>query len=188
MTIDVGTGDGRAVLARAAAEPRTLAIGLDASAPSMAESSRRAARSPRRGGAPNALFVVASAEQVPTELHGLAELVTVAFPWGSLLRGCLGREPRVAAGLSSLLAPDGVLELLLAPSDRDRLDDLPTSLEGVRRAVGEAFRPLDLAVETIRQASDEEVAASRSTWARRLLGSSRPDRRVVFARLRSSSR
>ena len=43
MAIDLGTGDGRFVLAAAAARPDTLVIGLDASAAGMAESSRRAA-------------------------------------------------------------------------------------------------------------------------------------------------
>ena len=62
MTIDVGTGDGRHVLAAAAARPETLAIGLDASAAGMAEASRKAAR---RGALPNALFAVAAAEHPP---------------------------------------------------------------------------------------------------------------------------
>ena len=62
MTIDAGTGDGRAVLAAAAGEPATLVLGLDANAAGMAEASRRAARSGRRGGLPNAAFVLAAAE------------------------------------------------------------------------------------------------------------------------------
>jgi 16S rRNA (adenine(1408)-N(1))-methyltransferase len=49
------------VLARAAAEPDTLAIGVDASAPAMATASRRAARVRL----PNALFVVAAAQHPP---------------------------------------------------------------------------------------------------------------------------
>jgi tRNA G46 methylase TrmB len=50
------------VLARAAAEPDTLAIGVDASAAAMATASRRAAR---RDALPNALFVVAAAQHPP---------------------------------------------------------------------------------------------------------------------------
>jgi tRNA G46 methylase TrmB len=50
------------VLARAAAEPDTLAVGIDASAPAMATASRRAAR---RDALPNALFVVAAAQHPP---------------------------------------------------------------------------------------------------------------------------
>ena len=62
VVVDLGTGDGRFVLAAAAAGPDTLVIGVDASAGAMAEASRRAAGPTRRGGLPNALFVVAAAE------------------------------------------------------------------------------------------------------------------------------
>ena len=62
MAIDLGTGDGRHVLAAAAARPDTLVIGVDANAAGMAEASRRAAR---RGALPNALFAVAAAEHPP---------------------------------------------------------------------------------------------------------------------------
>ena len=62
MAIDLGTGDGRFVLAAAAARPDALVIGLDADAAGMAESSRRAARG---NALPNALFAVAAAEHPP---------------------------------------------------------------------------------------------------------------------------
>jgi tRNA G46 methylase TrmB len=62
VAIDLGTGDGRYVLAAAAARPETLVIGLDASAAAMAEASRRAER---RGALPNALFAAAAAEHPP---------------------------------------------------------------------------------------------------------------------------
>jgi 16S rRNA (adenine(1408)-N(1))-methyltransferase len=58
----LGTGDGRRVLAAAAAQPDTLVVGLDANAAAMAEASRKAAR---RSSLPNALFVVAAAEHPP---------------------------------------------------------------------------------------------------------------------------
>jgi hypothetical protein len=69
----------------------------------MAESSRRAARARIS----NVLFVVAAAEAIPPELRGVAARVTVQFPWASLLRGCLGLDDAVAAGIASLLATSG---------------------------------------------------------------------------------
>jgi 16S rRNA (adenine(1408)-N(1))-methyltransferase len=62
VTLDLGTGDGRQVLATAAQRPDTLVIGVDANAAGMAEASRRAAR---RDALPNALFAVAAAEHPP---------------------------------------------------------------------------------------------------------------------------
>jgi 16S rRNA (adenine(1408)-N(1))-methyltransferase len=62
VTLDLGTGDGRHVLATAAQRPDTLVIGVDANAAGMAEASRRAAR---RDALANALFAVAAAEHPP---------------------------------------------------------------------------------------------------------------------------
>jgi 16S rRNA (adenine(1408)-N(1))-methyltransferase len=99
VVVDIGTGDGRFVLATARAEPRALVIGLDADASRMSEASRRAARKPGKGGLPNALFVVAAAESLPCELDGLVDAVTIQLPWGSLLRSVLVREPWLLDGL-----------------------------------------------------------------------------------------
>jgi 16S rRNA (adenine(1408)-N(1))-methyltransferase len=193
VTIDVGTGDGRAVLAAAAAEPTSLVLGLDADAGSMAEASRRAAGSPRKGGLPNAMFLVAAAERPPAELRGVANGVTVQLPWGSLLRGCLGAEPTVAAGLAAMLAPEGTLDLLLAPADRDRLNGLPIEPDAVADAAVQAFASFGLSMIEGRRATDEEIRGSRSTWARRLLanggnGTTGIGRTVVLVRLRSCER
>jgi 16S rRNA (adenine(1408)-N(1))-methyltransferase len=185
VTIDVGAGDGRAVLATAAAQPTSLVIGLDADAASMVESSRRAAR----GRAPNALFVVAAAEALPPELVGIAARVTIRFPWGSLLRGCLGLDTAATAGIASLVAPDGQLELLLAPIARDGLADVPTEPGEVVRAAATTFDRFGFEVVEGRRAAAGELAASRSTWARRLLSTgSSSDRPVTLVRLRSSRR
>jgi 16S rRNA (adenine(1408)-N(1))-methyltransferase len=62
VAIDLGTGDGRYVLALARQRPETLVVGLDASAAAMAEASRRAAR---RDAVPNALFAAAAAQHPP---------------------------------------------------------------------------------------------------------------------------
>jgi 16S rRNA (adenine(1408)-N(1))-methyltransferase len=190
VTIDVGTGDGRAVLATAAAEPTTLILGLDADAASMAGSSRRAAGPAHRGGLANTMFLRAAAEAPPAPLAGIASRVTVLFPWGSLLRGCLGLDPAVASGIAGLLAPGGELELLLAPAERDRLTSLPTTTVAVIEAAAAAFAPHGLAVLEARDATADEIRTSHSTWAKRLLagnrhGTARVDRAVVVVRLRS---
>jgi 16S rRNA (adenine(1408)-N(1))-methyltransferase len=187
VTIDVGTGDGRAVLRTASAEPGTLAIGLDADAASMAESSRRAARSARRGGRPNALFLVAAAEAPPAELAGIAASVTVTLPWGSLLRGCLGHDGAVAAGIAGLLAPAGALTLVVAPATRDAIPDVPLTVVGVRAATARAFEPFDLRVSGCRPAAAAELRATGSSWAKRLLGRPATDRAAILVVLRLRS-
>ena len=80
----------------------------------MAEASRRAARATKRGALPRALFVVAAAEALPAELDGLADMLTVQFPWGSLLRGLLEADPSIVSGIARLLKPGATATLLLS--------------------------------------------------------------------------
>jgi 16S rRNA (adenine(1408)-N(1))-methyltransferase len=188
VTIDVGTGDGRAVLATAAREPRTLAFGLDASAAAMAEASRRASGPARKGGLENAQFVLAAAETPPAPLHGVADLVTVRFPWGSLLRGVVGNDAAVAAGVASLVAAAGTLDIMLAPSGRDGLAGVPVDPDGLADAVTRAFSPHGLRLTACSAATSEEIRATHSSWARRLGAERERERRVTRMRLRRCHR
>src|ERR671913_1706264 len=141
----------------------------------MAEASRRAARRPERGGLPNALFVVAAAEALPAELDGLAGLVTVHFPWGSLLRGLLTADPAVLAGLARVLRPGGTLSMLVSSTDRDRGAGVGPIDRPALAVLAGAYARQGLAVTRVRPATPDDVAASRSTWGRRLgAGTRRP--------------
>lgn len=158
------------MLAAAARAPRTLVLGIDAHATAMAESSRRAARHPRKGGLPNARFAVAAAESPPRDLLARADEVRIAFPWGSLLRGALALDEQAAAGIAALVAPGGRVTALLAPAERDRLDDVPTAeallADGVDLAERWSAHGLD--VVDLRRADPDEIRAFGSSWARRL--------------------
>jgi 16S rRNA (adenine(1408)-N(1))-methyltransferase len=165
VALDLGTGDGRAVLAAAAARPDTLVIGVDASAAAMATASRRAAR---RGTLPNALFAVAAAEDPP--LSGLAGEITVNFPWASLLRGVLGRDEAVLAGIAALAAPGASITALVSVLARDGVPGVPSSGE-----LAVAYARHGLRLVEARPATATEVAASGSSWAKRLqAGHARP--------------
>lgn len=182
--MDLGTGDGRFVLATAAANPDRLVVGIDPVAAAMAEASRRATLPARRGGLPNAVFVVAAAAALPKELAGIAVRVTINLPWGSLLRAALALEPAGAAGIAGLLAPGGVVEVLLAPATRDGLEpamDVPRRLEDGLAADWASF---GLQLLGAAPATAADIEATRSTWARRLgLRAGDPDRTAYRLRL-----
>jgi 16S rRNA (adenine(1408)-N(1))-methyltransferase len=133
----------------------------------MAEASRRASR---RGPA-NALFVVAAAEQLPPELHGVADELTILLPWGSLLRGVLALDDAAAAahGIASLLAPGGVATAILSIENRDGLGNLPRlDAPDACSALRRRWRDHGLTVCDLRPTTTEEIAATGSTWAKRL--------------------
>jgi 16S rRNA (adenine(1408)-N(1))-methyltransferase len=104
VVLDVGTGDGKHVLALAKADRDTLAVGLDAVADAMRKSSLRAAAKPAKGGLPNALFIWAAVEALPHELMGITDL-HVLMPWGSLLRHVMTPDITTLRSLAGLCVP-----------------------------------------------------------------------------------
>jgi 16S rRNA (adenine(1408)-N(1))-methyltransferase len=183
--MDLGTGDGRAVLTEAAADPRALVVGIDADASAMAESSRRAARSIRRGGSPNAVFVASGVDRLPDELAAISGEVVVRFPWGSLLRGVLGLDPVMTSAIARLVASQGRLMVDVSLTARDAVDGRPPGAIGPNdlAAMAAAFGVHGLRLEDAHELTLRDAAALASTWARRLrVGTDRVAWRLRFRR------
>ena len=168
MIVDLGTGDGRAVLAAAAREPGSLVLGVDAVAASMAEASRRAARSPAKGGLPNVLFVVSAAEALPLQLDGTVDQLTILFPWGSLLRGALGLDRPVADTIARLMKEGGSVSMLISVTERDGVPEVPCLDEAAVGEVAQRHAAYGLELIGAREATAVDLTATRSSWSRRL--------------------
>jgi 16S rRNA (adenine(1408)-N(1))-methyltransferase len=165
VVVDLGTGDGRSALARAAAEPATLVFGVDAAATAMAESSRRADRARIN----SVVFLAAGAETLPTTpLADAAHLVTVIFPWGSLLRGVLGLDEAALCGVAAVVRPGGRVEVLVSVVPSDRVTGLQTLDASAEPAIASAWAAAGLCLDPMRPATRAEIDATRSSWARRL--------------------
>ena len=94
VILDLGTGDGRHVHCLADNFPDAFVIGVDACRENLQAHSRLKL--------PNALFIIASAQQLPRELNGLVSHITINFPWGSLLQSLLANDPALLCGLESI--------------------------------------------------------------------------------------
>jgi 16S rRNA (adenine(1408)-N(1))-methyltransferase len=101
--VDLGTGDGAAVVRIARANPSALVIGVDTDASGLREVSGRAARPVRKGGLPNALFLVAEASIALVALRGRVHDLRITLPWGSLLRLVLEGERDFAHAVAGSL-------------------------------------------------------------------------------------
>ena len=143
-------------------------LGIDASAAAMRKASHRAAGPARRGGLSNALFVASSLEALPAELAGLASLVTVHFPWGSLLRAALGQDPAGTEMLVRLVASGGRLRLLVSAAERDAGSEIA---EIDPRNVTRAYERHGLIAASCRPATGADVVEAHSSWGKRLLSS-----------------
>jgi len=156
ISIDVGTGDGRFVLATALANPALLAVGVDACRENLIVTSRRAPR--------NALYVIANALDLPGELRQAAAALTINFPWGSLLRGLIEGEA-LPSGLRAVARPQATLEI--------RLNAGALLEEGLALAAGTAAITATLENAGFRVGRSAQLDPSAllrcpSTWAKRL--------------------
>ncbi|MCP2305186.1 16S rRNA (adenine(1408)-N(1))-methyltransferase KamB [Actinokineospora globicatena] len=169
--LDVGTGDGKHALHLAKAHPELLVIGLDAAKDNMRKSATKASAAPKKGGLPNLLYLWAAAEQLP-ELTGITEL-HVLMPWGSLLRGVLGSDPAMLAGLAGTCAPDArFLIALNLHAWRPPVPEVGTHAEPTPESavaeLGPALKAANWHLDAAEYMAAEAIAALATSWTRRL--------------------
>jgi 16S rRNA (adenine(1408)-N(1))-methyltransferase len=127
-------------------EPDVLFIGVDAIADNLRDASRRAGS--------NAVFGRLALAEAPGVLAGLADRLTVLFPWGSLLRALAEPERVRLAQLRALCRPGAEVRFVFEPRSE------PRGLEPLYREVG-------LAVSG-RAVPAAEARALPTTWAKKL--------------------
>lgn len=160
----MGAGDGSATIRTARSDPSTFAIALDASTDGLARGSRAALRRHLT----NTLFVVAAIETLPTDLDGIADLVTVNFPWGSLLRGIARGEEEVIGPLARLAKPGASIRILLSVEPHDRVVGVPAIDPAFLAGKAARYRCAGLEISACRLADEADLRASGSSWAKRL--------------------
>jgi hypothetical protein len=134
----------------------------------MRDASRLAARQPNKDGLRNALFVLAAAEHLPSELDGRVDELRITLPWGSLVRGAVCAEPWLVDGMHRLLRPGAVVKVLLSVMERDAAMGLPSLDAGSLDVLAGTYRTLGFTPLEARAATFEDIRESGSSWARRL--------------------
>jgi 16S rRNA (adenine(1408)-N(1))-methyltransferase len=171
VSVDLGTGDGRLPYVLARQAPERLFIGVDANAAGLRELSGRAARA----GSANLLYVRGAVEDLPPELTGVADRVTVVLPWGSLLAAVARPTPGLLRGIRALCQKDASLTVVLASHpERDRSQAArlglgPIDLAHLSGPVAESYAAAGLAVTAVRPLDRDRLSRWPSTWARRMV-------------------
>ena len=189
LTIDLGAGDGKFAYRYALEHPRTLVIAIDPVRENVRESSAKAAKKRDRGGAPNALYVAASIEQLPPELAHVADEICITLPWGSLMRGIILADAPVLGAVASLGRTEARIRIVLntrifddpVPIEARDLPDL--SPDYARTTLGRAFAAAGMHIDEARWLTPEEVAGLGTTWAKRLSHRSPPRSLLIEARV-----
>jgi 16S rRNA (adenine(1408)-N(1))-methyltransferase len=155
--LDLGTGDGRYIERLARQDRQRFFIGVDACRENLQRVSGRA------GG--NLLFLIANVETLPLELSGLADLITLNFPWGSLLEGLFQAESRLIANLQMVAKKGARLELRLNES---ALRQAGWAIETAGPQVVTALAQAGFTLEAVQSLEAAALQSFPSTWAKRL--------------------
>ena len=185
LLVDLGTGDGKHVLAEARRRPDTLVVGLDAGPDAMRRTAARAAGKPAKGGVPNALFVWASVELLPVELRGVTE-VHCLMPWGSLLRALLAPDQAVLSAVAGRCTPGArFLIALNLHAWRPPVPDVGGTPEPTPSTAGAslaaAYEAAGWSLDSADYLAEAEVSQLGTSWTKRL-GSSRTTLDVLALR------
>ena len=157
ITLDLGTGDGRYVRTLADKHPGWFMIGVDSCRENLREYSRTKLQ--------NMLFVIASAQDLPTELDGLISHITINFPWGSLLESLLMDDSNLLSRLEFISRSATSIDLHLnGGAMAEAGTDLETGAEQVYnnliRSGWQIERPAIMNANALR--------SFPTTWAKRL--------------------
>lgn len=181
--MDIGTGDGRFVLEQARANPGVLCVGIDASQDGLISASSLAQRSIKKGGVNNARFVLSSIERLPDTVCDVADLITLNYPWGSLLSALVEPNDTVLEKIARMAKPGAQIRILLNwsvfenASYCERLGLPPLSLDDVP-ALLLCYR--DCGLDTLKFGLVDSNTAT-TTWGKKLVkGSNRAVLSIVL--------
>ncbi|MCI0488564.1 MAG: class I SAM-dependent methyltransferase [Blastocatellia bacterium] len=186
--IDIGTGDGLFVYQCARQNPKKFYIGVDASPRPLEKISEKIHRNPAKGGLPNAVFIQAALEDLPSELDGVADEVHIHFPWGSLLRAVAAGDENLLRNLRRLCSTDGFLEVVIgldAERDRTEIERLglkPLSLEYIDTELARRYRAAGFEIFERGMLAKSEWRCIKTAWAKRLRGSAGRELIYIVAR------
>jgi 16S rRNA (adenine(1408)-N(1))-methyltransferase len=157
ITLDLGTGDGKFAFCHAENFPNHFVIGLDSCRENLHEFSRTKL--------PNLLYIIASAQSLPYELHGRVSHITINFPWGSLLGSLLAGDTQFIHGLACIAQRSAILDVRLnggALAEQGwRLEEGAERVHGNLAAAGWKISPPKLM-------ASRALRNFPSTWAKRL--------------------
>jgi len=155
--LDLGTGDGRYARCLAERNPGSFVIGVDSCRENLHEHSRTKL--------PNLLFVIASAQDLPSELNGLISHVSINFPWGSLLTSLLTGDPSLMSGLDAITRPAARLDLRL---NGGALAEAGWDLDAGASQIHRTLQRAGWQVQPPARLTAHDLRSFPSTWAKRL--------------------
>ncbi len=155
-------------------QPKTFFIGIDADKSSLVEYSRKIYRKPERGGLPNVLYVISSAENLPTELDTTADTIWVVLPWGILLQKLILGEKSVLKNIVRISRLKGILKMFISydlkyePAEMEKLGLPELTINYVDEELAPLYESEQIMITKREFVDNEAMKEVSSTWAKRL--------------------
>lgn len=192
IIIDIGTGDGLFVYQCARQNPKKFYIGIDANPRPLKKISEKIYRKPSKGGAPNVIFIQSAVEDLPSELNGIADVVHVHFPWGSLLGAVATGDRTVLDNLRRICSADALLEVVIGldperdRSETERLGLQPITIPYIDSTLVPHYRDAGFEIVERGLIPSAEWPALKTSWAKRLQG--RATRSLIYIIARANEK
>lgn len=132
-------------------------IGLDSCRENLHEYSR--------ANVSNLLYVIANAQQLPFELHGLISHININFPWGSLLQSLLIGESRFMYGLESIAQTNTTIDIRL---NGGAMSEMGVCLEAGASQIQEKMRESGWQIKNWSEMKISDLKKFPTTWSKRL--------------------
>lgn len=179
FVLDVGTGTGSRPYRLGKENSDKYYIGLDINFKAMEKYSLKVLKKENKGGLENVSYVVSSIEDIPEDLVGKFNEVSVILPWGSLLEGIVKCEDMIIDNLKSFLkAGTKTYFTFVFTYTKEREDntiskrELPDlSLEYVESILKSNYGKKGFIFEDVSVLSNEDLKELKSTWGK-VLGDS----------------
>lgn len=140
----------------------------------MIKISEKIYRKASKGGATNALFIEAAVEDLPFELEGVAEIVQIQFPWGSLFRGVATGDKEILSNLNRICQNNALMTVIISldpvrdSAELKRLEIPGFDLDYVRTKLTDTYKNVGFEIVEADVMSAEKYSNLQSSWAKRI--------------------
>lgn len=182
IVIDLGTGNGKFVYELALYNPDILFIGIEPTASNLFEYSKKA----NKHKVNNLIYIITSIENMDDVLNGLADIVYINFPWGSLLEAIVKDMPELL-GKIALLGKKGAefnftfaYSTIHEPVEIEKRKLPLLTDDYLKLKLSEIYKEAGLIIETCTNLKPQDINKFGTLWAKKLfLGKSRDVYNIV---------
>ena len=170
VEVDLGTGDGKFVYRNAKQGPQTFFIGIDPNQKQLELHSKKARKDKLR----NILFVLGSVEHLPSDLDGIADVLHIILPWGTLLQIIASPNENSLKEIISLTKAGGKMKIVLGyAQELEPIETARLALEEldegyISERIVPSFERLGMRLTSLRKITSEELKNFETTWSKKL--------------------